>query len=153
MIELRDEIEIRASPDRVFDWLEHLPENYLLWHPDHRSCRYLHGERLQVGSVVEIEELLHGRLHRMRFRVTEVQSNVRLRYRIARGLDGGFAVEPHDGGVLFVADLRLGTRTPVLGRLIDIVSGRLFRGRIEALRRHMAEEGRNLKGLLETAGA
>lgn len=153
MIELRDETEIRASPGRVFDWLGHLQDNYLIWHPDHRSCRYLRGEPLQVGSVIEIEELLHGHHHRMRLRVTEVEPNVRLRYRIARGVVGAFAAEPHDGGVLFIADLRFGTRMPIFGRLIDVLLGGLFRKRIEAVRRHMAEEGRNLKRLLESDDA
>lgn len=150
MIELRHEIEVRASPEQVFDWLGHLRENYLAWHPDHRSCRYLRGEPLQVGSVVEIEELLHGRPHRIRFRVTQVEPNARIRYRIAGLGEGGFATEPLEGGVVFIADLRMGTRLPVLGALADGVLARLFRRRIEALRRHMAEEGRNLKRLLET---
>ncbi len=151
MIEVRDEVEIRASPEQVFDWLAHLSQNYLAWHPDHRSCRYLRGEPLQVGSVVEIEELLHGKPHRMRFRVTAVDPNARLRYRIAGFGEGGFAAEPRDGGVLFVADLRIGTRVLVVGALVDAVLAGLFRGRIEALCRHMAEEGQNLKRLLETA--
>ena len=35
MKDLRDTIEINASPEKIFNWLEHFDDNYLDWHPDH----------------------------------------------------------------------------------------------------------------------
>lgn len=61
MILLRDVVEIEASPEQAFDWLAHFQEDYLAWHPDHVECQYVKGTSiLEVGSVLYIEEYLHG---------------------------------------------------------------------------------------------
>jgi len=35
MITLRDSVEIRTTPEKVFEWFMHFDENYVSWHPDH----------------------------------------------------------------------------------------------------------------------
>lgn len=91
MILLRDVVEIEASPEQVFDWLAHFQENYLAWHPDHVECRYLKGASLfEVGSVVYVEEYVHGEFHKLKFRVTKVIPNSRLEYKAGFGIGGCF---------------------------------------------------------------
>lgn len=72
MIVLRDAVEIEATPERIFDWFRHLEKNYRSWHPAHVACKYVRKSELQDGSVLYAEEYLHGRLHRPKFRLTEV---------------------------------------------------------------------------------
>ncbi len=41
---LEDQTFIEASPERVFDFLQHLGENCMAWHPDHLACRWTKGK-------------------------------------------------------------------------------------------------------------
>lgn len=148
MILLRDSIVIGAPPERVWAWLEHLPENYRAWHPAHVGCHYDHGTSLEVGTVLYVEERLHGRLHKLRLRATDVVPARALHYR-SRGFRGAFLIEPSNGATRFTAELAFGIQAPVIGAALDAVLLRLLKRRLEALRTHMREEGGNLKRLLE----
>jgi hypothetical protein len=153
MILLQDSVEIKTSPERIFDWLQHLPEHYLAWHPDHVACRFLKGEAFEEGSILYAEEYIHGKLHRLKFRTTGVVPNNRLEYQVFPGFKGGFIIQPLNGTVRFTATLTLGTRMPILGWMLDQVLEKLFTHQLDAMRRHMQEEGENIKQLLEAEAA
>ena len=150
MISLRDSIEIETTPKQLFAWLERMPQEYESWHPDHVSCRVLQGSMLEVGSEIEAEEYLHGKLHSMRFRMTKVIPERRLEFDIEGMGRGAFEAQVAGEGLNFVAELDIGSDAPLLGRLVDIVFHTFFGRRIEEMRRHMAEEGQNLKAILES---
>ena len=151
MIELRDTVTIDAPPEAVWAWLEAMPEHYVDWHADHISCRWVSGERLTPGAVMEAEERLHGKPHRLRLVLTSVEPGRWFEYRAGSGIGGRFEVEASDGGTRFTAAIRVGIGTPMVGALIDAVMRLTMGGRIESFRRHQAEEGVNLKRLLERA--
>jgi hypothetical protein len=102
---------------------------------------------------MEVKERLHGKPHRLRMTVTEVEPGRWVRYRMFTGLRGGFEVEPVENGTEFTATIEIGLAIPILGALIDGVLHLTIPGRLEAIRRHQAEEGANLKALLEAAFA
>ena len=153
MIELRDTVTIEVPPEAVWAWLESMPEHYLDWHADHISCRWASGEGLVPGAVMEVEERLHGKPHRLRLVLTVVEPGRWFEYRAGFGIGGRFEVEASDGGARFTAMIRVGIGMPVLGALIDAVMRLTMGGRIESFRRHQSEEGANLKRLLESAAA
>ncbi len=148
MIELRDSTFIDARPKHVWTWIEEMPLHYREWHPDHVTCRYEGGQVLRTGTVLHVEERLHGRLHRLRLRATEVVPGEVVRY-ASRGFAGAFIIAPEGDGTRFTAELSFGTRTPIVGRALDAVASFVLRSRLEAFRKHMHEEGENLKRLLE----
>ncbi|NIS83383.1 MAG: hypothetical protein GTO14_25025 [Anaerolineales bacterium] len=150
MISLRDSIEIRTSPNQVFTWLESMPQEYEDWHPDHVACRVIQGAMLEVGSVIECEEYLHGKFHSMRFRMTKVVPSRRIEFVIEKMGRGAFEVQAMDELVLFVAELEIGSETPIIGSVIDLIFSIFFKQRIDAMRQHMKEEGENLKAILES---
>lgn len=150
MISLRDSIEIRTTPKRIFAWLEKMPEEYTSWHQDHVACRLIQGSMLDVGSEVECEEYLHGKLHSMRFRMTKVVPNERLAFVIKGMGRGAFQVQARKDTVIFSAELEIGTNIPIIGPVFDLIFSLLFKSRLEAMRQHMAEEGENLKAILES---
>ncbi|MFH1852455.1 MAG: SRPBCC family protein [Candidatus Neomarinimicrobiota bacterium] len=150
MISLRDSIDIRTTPGEVFAWLEQMPRHYTLWHPAHVSCRVLHGSLLAVGSEIECEEFLHGKSHKLRFRITNVVPDQRVEFAIAGMGRGAFEARGNGYDVRFTAELEIGSRVKFIDRLLDFVFLLLFRNRIAAMRQHMLEEGRNLKAILET---
>lgn len=150
MISLRDSINIQTTPAQVFTWLGRMPEVYVSWHPDHVACRVLHGSMLEVGSEVECKEYLHGKLHALRFRMTKVVPDRRVEFGVEGMGNGAFEAQESGDGVRFVAELDIGSDAPIVGRLFDFILLWLFKNRIEAMKQHMAEEGRNLKTILES---
>jgi len=150
LITLRDSIRIRATPEQLFKWLESMPQEYVSWHPDHVACRALKGSMLQVGSEVECQEYLHGKLHSMRFRPMRVDPGRRMEYEIIALGKGAFEAVPKDEEIEFVAELHLGSNTPIVGRLIDAALRAFFSRRLEAMRQHTLEEGQNLKRIIES---
>lgn len=150
MIYLIDSIEISTTPRQLFDWLGRMPQVYTLWHHDHVACRVLHGSMLEVGSEIESEEYLHGKLHSMRFRMTKVVPEKRVEYAIHGMGRGAFEAQADGDTVRFVAELDIGSDIPVIGRILDFIFSRFFSQRIESMRQHMAAEGRNLKSILES---
>lgn len=153
MIRLRDSIVIRTTPETLFAWLGAMPQEYVHWHPDHVSCRLIKGSMLQVGGEAECKEYLHGRLHSMHFRIRGAQPPCRVDFEIARLGEGSFQALPSGDQTLFVAELGVGSRTPLIGPLVDAVLRFLFPGRLESMRRHMQEEGLNLKEIIESGWA
>ncbi len=150
MISLRDSIEIRTSPSQIFAWLERMPQEYKAWHPDHVSCRVLSGSMLKIGSEVECQEYLHGKLHSMRFRMTKVIPGERIEFTI-RGIGrGAFEAKQSGVGTCFTAELAIGSDAPFIGPLFDSIFGLFFNNRIQEMKQHMVEEGQNLKAILET---
>ena len=149
MITLTDSIEIEATPEQVFNWLvERLKdkESYQAWHPDHVDIRWIKGESLQEGSIVYAEEYLHGGLQKLKFIITKVVPNRVMEYRplfplsiLAPG--NAFFIEPKgENSCIFTAtgSFRAGPLFKKLGK-----------SRIEATKRHVKEEGENLKKALE----
>jgi len=150
MITLRDSIEIHTSPGQLFAWLARLPNEYISWHPDHVAYRVLHGSVLEIGSEIEAEEYLHGKLHSMRFRTTKVIPDRRVEFEVQGLGRGAFEAQECGDMVRFLAELDIGPDSPLLGPFFDFIFSRFFRQRIEAMRQHMAEEGENLKAILES---
>lgn len=123
-----------------------MSEHYAEWHPDHVSAEWVHGGPNQVGSILEAVEDLGGTREVLRLEMISIDPPRGFKYRI-RGpisllLPGGvFAVISDSGGARFTAAISYR-----FGRLTE----RLFNRRTAALRRHMKEEGENLKRIVES---
>ena len=151
MITLKDSIEIKATPEEVFEWLIQRfksKEAYQAWHPDHVDIRWIKGEPLQEGSIIYAEEYLHGQLHKLKFRITKVVPNKEIEHRalfpfslFAPG--NAFIIEPKgkNNSVFTATSLfRAGPLFKILGKK-----------QIEATKRHIKEEGENIKRALENS--
>jgi hypothetical protein len=145
LVILEDSVEIKTSAEKLFYWLIHLPENYKDWHSDHGECRWLKGGAFEEGSVLYVEEYLHGELHKFKFKTVKNESQKRIDYRPSFPHSlffqmGSFIIEPKGDQCVFTA-----TMCFRFGRLLS----KLARSRLEALKKHLREEGENLKMLLE----
>jgi len=154
MIKLEDSIEVKAPPEKVFQWLTQRMmdrESYQAWHPDHVDIRWIKGKPLQEGSIVYAEEYLHGDLHKLKFRITKIVPNRLIEYRclfplsiIAPG--NKFIIEPKGRDVcIFTA-----TGTLRIPRRLFVRIHKNHKHKIEDTQQHMKEEGLNLKKALET---
>ena len=146
MITLRDTVEIKASPEQIFDFFLRFKENYYAWHPDHVECRYLTEGPLVEGSIIYIEEYIHGKLHKFDLHITKIEPNSRIEYKTSfPPAKGGFIIEPRGASSVFTAEMHMGPK----GRLLDGLMRKLLSRQLEGLEKHMIEEGQNLKNLLE----
>ncbi|NHF59744.1 SRPBCC family protein [Flavobacteriaceae bacterium TP-CH-4] len=145
---IKDTIEINAAPTKVFDMLAQLfssNEDYRKWHGEHVSCKWIKGNPNEVGSILYCEEYLHGKLHRLKTRLTEIEPKRKVSYRFLFPIgilcpEGSFVIEPKGEGSIFTATLSFN-----FGHLLSQIAPI----RIEAIKRHMKEEGENLKALVE----
>jgi len=149
MIILKDTIEIKASPEDIIEFFLNFQENFYAWHPDHVECRYLTPGPLKENSVIYFEEYLHGKLHKLKLRITLIKPDSRIEYKTFMGTKGVFVMEPRGTMTLLIAEMHMGTNIPLLGKLIDRTMLRFFSRQLEGLKQHMAEEGQNLRRILE----
>ena len=151
---LTESIEIKTTPEEIFDFFAHLvdDERYRTWHPDdHVSLRWIKGKPWEVGSVVYAEEYIHGKLHKLKFVITKVIPNRRIEFAPVSSLlriyfpKNVFTVEPKGDLCVFTASncLRVGWLVKTLAK------DKLERG-LACVRKHMKEEGENLKRILES---
>ena len=150
MITLRDSIEIKVSPEQIIDFFLHFKDNFYIWHPEHVECRYLTAGPLKENSVIYFEEYLHGKLHKLKLRITLIKPDSRIEYRPVMGTKGVFVMEPRGTTTLFTAEMHVGSSMPVLGKIMDRIILKFLSRQLEGIRQHMVEEGQNLKKILDS---
>ena len=108
------------------------------------------GKPLEEGAIGYFEEYLHGKLHKAKVLYTKIVPNREIEYRPLFWLwrifwpKGVFTIEPKGKSCIFTATVhyRLGWLSTKLAR-------NRIEAAIESTKRHMKEEGENLKRLLE----
>ena len=152
-IVLTDSIEIITSPEKIFDFFLRIVDDtsYQAWHPkDHVAFRLIRGAPCQQGSVVYAEEYIHGKLHKLKFLIKEVVPNRKIEFvPVSRLLRiyfprNTFLIEKRDESCVFTAScvVRVGPLVKLLAK------NRLEQG-LSSVKKHMKEEGENLKWILE----
>lgn len=60
-MKLVHEVDINTSPEKIWDFLIHINENYSLWHPkDHILFQWTKGEPFETGSTFYAEQYMMG---------------------------------------------------------------------------------------------
>ena len=150
---ITDSIEIQTTPEEVFRFFLQIVDDasYQAWHPeDHVAFRWIKGVPWQEGSVAYSEEYLHGKLHKFKFLINKVVADreielvpltrlIRIFFPWSR-----FSIEPREGYCVFTA-----SGVMRVGRLARLLAGRKLDEGLSSVRKHMKEEGENLKRILE----
>lgn len=151
---LTNSVHINATPEKVFDFFLHLvdEEKYRAWHPDdHVTLRWIKGDPWHEGSVVYAEEYLHGKLHKLRFRIDKVVANREIAYspssRFLRFFfpQNRFFIEPKESGSVFTATVCFR-----VGWLFRTFAKHKLEFGLSCAEKHLKEEGENLKKILES---
>jgi hypothetical protein len=137
------------------DRFAQLDKNFQSWHPEeHVQCRYCKGGPLEKGSILYFEVYLLGKLQKAKYRITNVEPNSRIEYKMEfplslLGGSGAWIMEPKGANSIFMNDIYLGTNLPVAEKVMDKLI-QLSLGRVNAaFKHHMAEEDQNLKKIME----
>jgi hypothetical protein len=146
MLILEDSIEIKTTPEKIWDFFVHSEETYNVWHPDHVTFRWVKGNPLQEGSIGYFEEYLHGELHKSHVVYTKIVPNKEIEFSITHPIwrlfypKSTFTIEQEGDTCIFIARSFLRPRW---------LYTKLAKGPLEATKAHVREEGENLKQLLE----
>ena len=144
----RHEIAIEAPASAGPPFFAAMDENYLRWHPDHLLFEWRQGRGLEIGVRFYFEERIGGHLLKKEVEFTEIVPD-----RLIRFVPTGFLLRLFIPWISFefLADrpgrFRFRQSIPIC---IGPLGARLNRRDFDAVRRHMAEEGENLKAILET---
>lgn len=143
---LEDRTLIKAPPERIFGFFEHMDENYLAWHPDHVAFRWTKGRGLEPGVEFYFEEHIGGKLLKKTVRFSKVAPFRYIEFEPTWWLMRlilprfSFEIQPQDRASLFIA--KIPVRTGPIGAWLN-------RREFDAVRQHMKEEGQNLKRMME----
>lgn len=143
---LEESTRTSASPSAVYRFFETMDENYTRWHPDHVEFRWIDGGGLAKGNEAYFEERIGGKLQRKTVRFTEIDPDRYIEFEPTSRLVAllmpsiSFTIDPTSDGCEVTQ--RITVRTGPIG-------ARLNRREFDAVRKHMREEGENLKRILE----
>lgn len=144
---LRDQIFIRTTPDQIFNFFEEMNRNYTLWHPDHILFKWTKGKGLKPGVEFYFEEKIGGKLMKKTVRFTKIEPNRYIEFEPVWWLMRifmprlAFKIEKSNNGCNFIAEIYI--RTGPIGAWLN-------RREFNVVKKHMAEEGKNLKRILES---
>jgi hypothetical protein len=131
-----------------------LDRYYLAWHPEHLVWRTLRGSPLQEGTKVYFDEWIGYFRLAGRLRIMASEPGHRFRWHLEfpyslAGVGGSLTFMLIGAGCELVAEVQMGWTIPVLGPALDWLIPAVVP--CPELRRHMAEEGKNLARLLGPA--
>jgi len=144
-IVLEDTIEINTTPEKIWEFWAKMDENYKAWHPkDHILFRWTKGRPMEEGSKIYAEETVGGKLLKGRVTCVDVVPNrkfaLRLPFPRSLFVKYEYLIEPRGANTAFTAYTYL--KYPGFAR-------KRIQSVIEVGKKHVREEGENLKKILE----
>jgi len=145
---LKDTIEIDAPVSEVWKFFENLDTNYKSWHPEsHIKCVWIKGRPHEEGSIAYFEEMLDGKLCKIKVLCTKIVNFERVECKSFFPL----SVFHPEGRYLFESKGNKCIFTAINTMRIPRIFNKRIKALIEATETHMKEEGVNLKMLMEKA--
>ena len=142
---LKDTVEINTTPDRIWEFWVNMDKNYRSWHPqDHILFRWTRGKPMEQGSRIYAEETVGGKL--LKLKVTCMNVVPKRKFALALPFPQSlfakyeYLIEPRGAETVFTAFTYL--KYPGFAR-------RRIESAVEVGKKHVKEEGENLKRILE----
>jgi len=147
---LKHSIEIEAPPEKVWDFFHNIEKNYKIWHPgDHILFKWTKGNPLEVGSTIYSEQKMGDELAKVKGTCTEIIPKRKITFKFDFPTSFmcpkiEWLIEPNGKDSIFTA-----VTYYKFGRLFLKFSKDKVEHILETTEKHMEEEGRNLKKILE----
>ena len=148
---LEDSVEINTTPEKIWDFFTHLEENYKRWHPeDHVVFKWI-GEPMKTGSKWMAEEVVHGKIFKLRGKIGEAIPNYKIVFNYAFPISlvaprFEWIIKHENSKTFFIALSYLRA-----GELFYKIAKREMEWKMAMHNKHVKEEGENLKRMLEKA--
>ena len=127
MITLKDSVEIKTTPEKIFDWFKNLDKHFTEWHPDHKKFVKVTGGT-DKGDIVYFEECVDGKWYKVKGKITKIEKTERgwraeMKTLLARII---FITEAKEDICTFIHIESFGFKTPIIGSLIDFLMLKVF---------------------------
>jgi len=148
--ELKDSIEIKTTPEKIWEFFVNLEKNYKSWHPeDHILFKWTKGKPMELGSHFYAEEIMGGKAVKIKGFACEVVPFRKIVFKYSFPLSivapgTGSLIEPKASSSVFTAISYIRA-----GNLLYNLSKEKMERSIEIHKKHVREEGENLKAILE----
>lgn len=148
---LEDSIEIKTTPEKIWEFFANLEKNYKFWHPqDHILFRWTKGKPMESGSNWYAEEVIRGKVFKLKGTIGEVIPNRKIVFKYSFPISliapkFEWLIEPKGSNSIFTAISYLRA-----GDLFYKLSKEEMERKIGMHNKHVKEEGENLKKLLES---
>jgi len=146
---LIDAIEIKCSPEEIWNFFLNLETNYIDWHPkDHIKFEWI-GRPMETGTKWYAEEMVHEHLFKLKGKVGEVIPFRKIVFKYSFPVS---IVSPKfEWNIVAKASHLEFTAYSYLnaGDLFNRMAKKEMAWKLEATKKHTKEEGENLKFLLE----
>lgn len=148
MLEIVDKKIIDSAQKNTFNVLVKLfnsSTNYRKWHTDHISCSWEKGHYFQTGSILVTEEHLHGKPHKLKFKIKFSNPPEGFNYKMCFPFSlicpgGSFSIKEANNKIEFIAKLYFRFKSLLI----------LFFNKIlGSIKKHMEEEGISIKNIVE----
>jgi hypothetical protein len=150
MLTLKDSIEIKTTPEKIWKFFYNLEKNYKKWHPkDHVLFKWTEGKPMESGSKWYAEEILNGELKKGGGTIGEVIPNRKIVFKNAFPsslVSPGFEwrIEPKGTKSVFIAISYIRAF-----KFYSLIAKKHVDKGIKSGKKHIKEEGENLKKILE----
>ncbi len=149
---LSNSIEIKTTPEKIWEFFTNLEKNYKTWHPqDHILFKWTKGKPMETGSSWYGEEVVRGKVFKLKGTIGEVIKNRKIVFKYSFPISSvaprfEWLIEPKGPNSVFTAKsyLRAGDLF-----LKFKLSRKEMETKIEMHNKHVGEEGENLKKILE----
>lgn len=157
MITLKDSIEIKATPDKLYNWFMDLDKHFTKWHPNHTKFEKVTGGT-DVGDIIYFEESVGGILYKIKGVITrkeQSENNFRLDFKTMSGLGQiSFTANATEGGCIFTHIERFGLETPIIGGIVNFLIFNVLarkKANRDIILQDMKEDNENLKKIIESS--
>ena len=148
---LTDSIEIKTTPEKIWEFFTNLEKNYKAWHPkDHIEFKWTKGKPMESGSSWYGKEIVRGKVFKLKGTVGEVIPNrkIVLKYSFPVSFVAPWfewSIEPKGSISVFTARSYLRA-----GEFYLKYFKKEMEPKLEMHYHHVKEEGENLKKILES---
>jgi uncharacterized protein YndB with AHSA1/START domain len=147
---LEHSVEIKTSPEKIWEFFYNIEKNYNIWHPeDHILFKWMKGNPLEVGSTIYSEQSMRGEVARLKGTCTEIIQNRKIAFNFDFPTSFmcpkiEWLIEPNGKKSLFTAVTHY-----KFGKLFLKFNKDKVDNILKTTEKHMKEEGENLKRILE----
>jgi len=147
---LKDSVEIKTTPEKIWEFFTNLEKNYRAWHPkDHVLFKWTKGKPMETGSRWYGEEVVMGKVFKLKGIIGKVIPNRKIVFKYSFPISlvapwFEWSIEPKGSNSVFT------TRSYIrAGDLSLKLARKEMETKIAMHNQHTREEGKNLKKILE----
>ncbi|KYK33947.1 MAG: hypothetical protein AYK19_12660 [Theionarchaea archaeon DG-70-1] len=147
---LKGSIEIKTSPEKIWEFFTNLEQNYTTWHPeDHIMFQWTKGNPMEEGSHFYAEQYVMGKVTKYKGTLGEVIPNRKIVFKMSFPISLGspkfeWQIEPKGSNSVFIDITYMRFE-----RFYRTFYKKGMERLIEVHDKHTGEERENLKKILE----